>query len=181
MKFVVSVCPMSSGFGEEGCPGNWTRCDSGGAGVGARSAKEALNKSHMAATRLCGMGCAKGFDANGHSLGEKPDKADRPKNLVPKGLQQNRALAALCASPGRMTPGLRHTPCGRHRLTVREAPVRRRCHLAAPAIGCCAVTCRGKYHDFASNAAHGGLVQCFLKFNFDAPRQMRMEYSLFVL
>ena len=72
------------------------------------------------------------------------------------------ARSRWCA-PRHRSPGydLRRASCGRHRLTVREAPVRRRCHLAAPAIGCYAVTCRGEYPDFVCNAAHGGLDQRF--------------------
>jgi hypothetical protein len=41
------------------------------------------------------MGCKEGDDANGYSLRQEPDAADRPQNRVPEGLRQKRALAAL--------------------------------------------------------------------------------------
>ena len=67
----------------------------------------------------------------------------------------------------------RHRSHGRSPDTVRRSrPVREGLPAAAPAICCCAVTCRSRHlrrapcdhRNLASNAAHGGLVQCFLKY-----------------
>jgi hypothetical protein len=159
------------------------------------------------------MGCKEGDDANGYSLRQEPDTADRPHSQCPCGLRQNgakrsfeerpkQALAALrslasqnncCHDTVRKAAGAgmaaggysrkrpampvtcrsryRHrAPCDRHRLTVREAQVRRRCYLAAPASGCRAVTCRGEYPVFISNAVHGGPDQRFPRAGLLPPR-----------
>jgi len=41
------------------------------------------------------MGCKEGDDANGYSLRQESDTADRPQSQCPEGLQQKLALAAL--------------------------------------------------------------------------------------
>ena len=41
------------------------------------------------------MRCKEGDDANGHSLRQEPDTADRLQSQCPKGLQQKLALAVL--------------------------------------------------------------------------------------
>ncbi len=76
--------------------------------------------------------------------------------------QQAAAPAIGCCAVTCRSCYRRRAPCGRHRLTVRKAPVRRRCSLAAPASCRFTVTCRGEDPVFVGNAVHEGLNQRFL-------------------
>ncbi|MDE2310660.1 MAG: BON domain-containing protein, partial [Betaproteobacteria bacterium] len=95
------------------------------------------------------------------------------RSLTPHTARKTSTLAGC----GKIARSRRRAP--RHRSPGRSPDTERRSRLAreglpaaAPAIGCCAVTCRSRHlrrapcdhRDSASNAAHGGLVQCFLKF-----------------
>jgi hypothetical protein len=62
--------------------------------------------------------------------------------------------------------------------TVREALVRRRCSLAAPASCRFTVTCRGEDSVFVSDAVHGGLNQRFPSYLNTAEAESIPEISL---